>query len=48
MQVGVSQARIWAGFHDRFSINVGQEMGSQIGRHVVHTVMQPAQLVEHR
>src|SRR5262249_5568846 len=44
----ISQARIWAGFHYRFSINVGQEMGRQIGRHVVRTVMQPAQLVEHR
>jgi hypothetical protein len=38
----VSNARIWAGFHYRFSTRVGQDMGSQIGRYVVEQVMQPA------
>jgi hypothetical protein len=37
----VAQARIWAGFHYRFSTRVGQDMGRQIGRFVVQTVMQP-------
>ena len=27
----VSQARIWAGFHYRFSTRVGQDMGRKIG-----------------
>ncbi len=38
----VAQARIWAGFHYRFSTRVGQDMGSKIGRYVVQNVMQPA------
>ena len=37
----VSEARIWAGFHYRFSTIVGQDMGRKVGRHVVQTVMQP-------
>jgi hypothetical protein len=37
----VSQARIWAGFHYRFSVRVGQDMGRKIGEHVVKNVMQP-------
>jgi PAP2 superfamily len=37
----VSAARIWAGFHYRFSINVGQDMGRKIGDYVVKNVMQP-------
>jgi hypothetical protein len=37
----VSHARIWAGFHYRFSVSVGQDMGRKIGRHVVKSVMQP-------
>jgi hypothetical protein len=37
----VSEARIWAGFHYRFSIRVGQDMGNQIGAYVVKNVMQP-------
>ena len=31
----VAYARIWAGFHYRFSTRVGQDMGHKIGRHVV-------------
>jgi mono/diheme cytochrome c family protein len=37
----VSQARIWAGFHYRFSIRVGQDMGQKIGEYVVKNVLQP-------
>jgi PAP2 superfamily len=37
----VSEARIWAGFHYRFSTRVGQEMGRKIGNYVVDSVMQP-------
>jgi PAP2 superfamily len=38
----VSHARIWAGFHYRFSVRVGQDMGRKVGRYVVDTIMQPA------
>jgi PAP2 superfamily len=38
----VAQARIWAGFHYRFSTRVGQDMGLKIGDYVVRNVMQPA------
>jgi hypothetical protein len=38
----VANARIWAGFHYRFSTRVGSEMGYQIGEYVVKSVMQPA------
>jgi len=37
----VANARIWAGFHYRFSTRVGQDMGGKIGRYVVENVMQP-------
>jgi hypothetical protein len=37
----VANARIWAGFHYRFSTRVGTDMGSQIGEYVVKSVMQP-------
>ena len=38
----VSQARISAGFHYRFSTQVGQDMGRKIGQYVVQNAMQPA------
>src|SRR5712672_1228593 len=38
----VAHARIWAGFHYRFSVRVGQDMGRTIGEYVVKTVMRPA------
>jgi hypothetical protein len=41
----VSEARIWAGFHYRSSTKVGEEMGYQIGRHVVKSYLQPVTLV---
>ena len=37
----VANARIWAGFHYRFSTRVGTRMGYQVGEYVVRTVMQP-------
>lgn len=37
----VANARIWAGFHYRFSTQVGTPMGRQIGEYVVKNVMQP-------
>jgi hypothetical protein len=37
----VANARIWAGFHYRFSTQVGTDMGRQIGEYVVNNVMQP-------
>jgi hypothetical protein len=36
----VSNGRIWAGFHYRFSTRVGTDMGRQIGAYVVQSVMQ--------
>ncbi|HKZ04230.1 MAG TPA: vanadium-dependent haloperoxidase [Methylomirabilota bacterium] len=40
----VANARIWAGFHYRFSTRVGTEMGRQIGEYVVKSVMQPVRV----
>jgi hypothetical protein len=37
----IASARIWAGFHYRFSTRVGTETGLQIGDYVVKNVMQP-------
>jgi hypothetical protein len=37
----VANARILAGFHYRFSAQVGQDMGRKIGVYVVRNVMQP-------
>jgi hypothetical protein len=37
----IADARIWAGFHYRFSTRVGTQMGLQIGEYVVRNVMQP-------
>ena len=39
----VANARIWAGFHYRFSTRVGTDMGLQIGEYVVKNVMQPVE-----
>jgi hypothetical protein len=36
----IANARIWAGFHYRFSTRVGTDMGRQIGDYVVKSVMQ--------
>jgi len=37
----VANARIWAGFHYRFSTRVGTALGSQVGQYVVKNAMQP-------
>lgn len=37
----VSEARIWAGFHWRFSTEVGRDMGYKIGEYVAKNFMQP-------
>ena len=42
----VANARIWAGFHYRFSTRVGQDMGRKIGQYVVENVMQPATVAQ--
>jgi len=42
----VSLARIWAGFHYRFSTRVGQDMGRKIGQLVVRNVMQPVSIAD--
>ena len=39
----IANARIWSGFHYRFSTRVGTDMGLKIGEYVVKNVMQPAQ-----
>ena len=44
----VSLARIYAGFHYRFSTQVGQDMGCKIGGYVVQNVMQPANVAATR
>jgi len=38
----VANARIWAGFHYRFSTRVGTHMGHQIGEYIAKSVMQPS------
>jgi len=42
----VANARIWAGFHYRFSTRVGTDMGIRIGEHVVTNLLQPATVGE--
>ena len=37
----VANARIWAGFHYRFSTRIGTDMGHQIGDYVVKNALQP-------
>jgi PAP2 superfamily len=44
----VAMARIYAGFHYRFSTRIGQDMGRKIGRLVVESLMQKTNLAETR
>ena len=44
----VAMARIYAGFHYRFSTRVGQDMGRKIGRHVMQNLMQPIAVAGNR
>jgi hypothetical protein len=37
----IANARIWSGFHYRFSTRVGTQMGYQIGDYVVKNAMLP-------
>ena len=37
----VSNARVWAGFHYRFSTRVAEDMGEKIGEHTVKNFLQP-------
>lgn len=37
----VANARIWAGFHYRFSTRVGTALGRQVGQYVANTMLQP-------
>jgi hypothetical protein len=41
----VASARIWSGFHYRFSTRIGTDMGYRIGDYVVHSIMQPVATV---
>jgi hypothetical protein len=38
----IADARVWAGFHYRFSTRVGTDMGLRIGEYVANNAMQPA------
>jgi hypothetical protein len=38
----IANARVWAGFHYRFSTRVGTDMGLRIGEYVANNAMQPA------
>ena len=40
--------RILAGFHYRFSTEVGQDMGRKIATHVARSIMQPTSVAEAR
>jgi len=42
----VSDARIWAGFHWRFSTKVGRDMGYKIGHYVATNFMQPVSVAK--
>ena len=37
----IAEARIWAGFHYRFSTKAGQDMGVRIGEYVALSILQP-------
>jgi len=41
MSEEVANARIWAGFHYRFSTRVGTAMGRNVGQYVVQNALQP-------
>ncbi len=44
----IAEARIWAGFHYRFSARVGTEMGRRIGEYVVQNAMGPLTMTDAR
>jgi hypothetical protein len=44
----VAEARIYAGFHYRFSTRVGQDMGRKVGQLAVQSLMRPSNVVQSR
>ena len=44
----VSEARIWAGFHYRFSTRTGEDMGRKVGQYVAQNVLKRAKVAEAR
>jgi hypothetical protein len=44
----VANARIWAGFHYRFSTRVGTALGRQVGQYVASKMMQPVSSMAQR
>jgi hypothetical protein len=42
----IANARVWAGFHYRFSTRVGTAMGRSVGQYVLQSVMQPATVAD--
>ena len=44
----IANARVWAGFHYRFSTRVGTQMGYEIGDYVVKNVMQAVSIATSR
>lgn len=43
----VAEARIWAGFHWRFSTQIGRDMGYKIGHYVTANFLQPVTVAKH-
>ena len=43
----VAEARIWAGFHWRFSTQIGRDMGYKIGHYVTANFLQPVTVANH-
>jgi len=43
----VASARIWAGFHYRFSTRVGTNLGLRLGEYVANAVLQPVETSSH-
>jgi hypothetical protein len=44
----VSEARIWAGFHYRFSTRAGEDMGRKVGQYVPQNILKPAKVADGR
>jgi hypothetical protein len=44
----VSEARIWAGFHYRFSTRVGEDMGRKVGQYVAENMLKRAKVADAR
>jgi hypothetical protein len=44
----VSEARIWAGFHYRFSTRAGEDMGRKVGQYVAQNILKRAKVAEAR